>query len=72
MERESNDELGYSCKVLLTKIIKEKQFYWKRNICFSLFSIICVILPLTLSDNSNIKMENRENHEIFEPEKYVS
>jgi hypothetical protein len=72
MERKSIGEFGITCKVFLWKIAKEKQFYWKKNLCYSLLPIVLVLLPLALIDKLDQREETISQNEIFEPETEVS
>jgi hypothetical protein len=61
-----------SCKELLGKIAKEKRFYWKRNLCFSLLPIVLVWLALALTNKSDQEEGTYEKNDIFNPETEVN
>jgi hypothetical protein len=72
MERKSGNEFRSTCKAFVWKIAKEKKFYWKRNLCYSLLPIVLVLLPLFLNDKLNMKDETVLSDEIFSPETEVN
>jgi hypothetical protein len=56
-------------RAFLWKTVKEKQFYWKKNLFYSLLPIIFVLLVLV---ELNAKNETTRNDELFEPETEVN
>jgi hypothetical protein len=56
----------------LRKFSKEKQFYWKRNLSYSLLPIVLVLLSPVFINEWNSRDEKIEYNGIFAPETDVS
>jgi hypothetical protein len=72
MERRINHGFQTTCKAFLWKTVKEKQYYYKRNLFWSLFPIVLVLSSQVLIDKFELKKETNQNDGTFKSETEVS
>jgi hypothetical protein len=57
--------------VFIWKIYKEKHYYWKKNLFYTLLPIVLLLLPLALLNRLDID-STQEKDDVFEPDTTVS
>jgi hypothetical protein len=73
MERKSDNDFRNVFKAFFWKKVKEKQYYYKRNIWLSVSPIVVALLALFLIDKLNLNEETITQYdETFAPETQVN